>query len=477
MSSPAPNSARVLAVDDDADMCDYLETALARFGFDVVSCTRAQDALERLDSDRFDVLLTDLNMPGMTGSQLCAEVLQRGHELPVVVLTAFGTRESAYAAVRAGAYDFLTKPIDAEALALVLRRAHERRTLQRQVARLERSRAARGGFCGLLGESASIQRLFQLLERVADSESSVLLYGETGSGKEVAARALHERGPRREAPFVAINCAALPEGLLESELFGHLEGAFSGATRPRAGLIVEAHGGTLFLDEVGDMPLALQGRLLRVLQEKRIRPVGGDKERAVDVRVVAATHRDLEAAVEAGTFREDLFFRLNVIRVDLPPLRARGSDVVLLAEAFLADLAADRGRPALRLAPDAKAALLRYDWPGNVRELKNCVERAFTLCPGEQIRRADLPPKLAALEDEGEHVHLLPFSDDPELLPTLEDLERRYAEHVLRLVRGNKTVAARILGLDRRTLYRKLERWQLDLDGLEDDPSAADDAP
>ncbi|MCA8920993.1 MAG: sigma-54-dependent Fis family transcriptional regulator [Planctomycetes bacterium] len=452
-------------------MCDYLETALSRHGFEVVACGRPARALELLDAESFDVLLTDLNMPGMSGNALCAEVLARGHQLPVVVLTAFGSQASAYAAIRAGAYDFLTKPIEAEALALVLRRAHERRRLQLQVAELERARAARSGFGRLLGESPAMQRLFGLLERVSATESSVLICGETGSGKELAARAVHEWGPRRDAAFVAINCAALPEGLLESELFGHLEGAFSGATRARAGLILEAHGGTLFLDEVGDMPLSLQARLLRVLQDGKVRPVGSDKERSVDVRLLAATHRDLEAAVEDGRFREDLYFRLNVIRVDLPPLRARGGDAVQLAEAFLAELCEERGRPPLHLAPDAARALLSYDWPGNVRELRNCVERAFALCAGEQIRKGDLPPKLAAIEEteEREVLHLTPFGNDPDLLPTLEELERRYAEHVMRVVGGNKTLAAKVLGLDRRTLYRKLERWRLAEPAADDD--------
>ena len=306
-----------------------------------------------------------------------------------------------------------------------------------------------------------MRQLYDLLERVAPTEASVLITGESGTGKELVARALHELGRRRAGPFVAVSCAAVPETLLESELFGHVKGAFTDAHATRAGLFARANGGTLFLDEIGDMPLGLQPRLLRAVQERLIRPVGGDAETSVDVRLIAATHVDLESAVEAGRFREDLYFRINVIPVEVPPLRRRGNDILLLAQRFIEEFSTQASRRVTGITSPAAEKLLAYDWPGNVRELRNCIERAVALTRFEQVTVEDLPEKVRAER----RPRVLLMADDESELVSLEEIERRYILRVLEAAGGNKTSAARILGLDRKTLYRKLERWEEDSAG------------
>jgi DNA-binding NtrC family response regulator len=310
-------------------------------------------------------------------------------------------------------------------------------------------------FGDLIGSSAAIQTVYDLLGRIADSAATVLITGESGTGKEVAARALHERGPRKGRPFVAINCSAVPETLLESELFGHARGAFTDARVARAGLLLQATGGTLLLDEIGDMPIALQPKLLRALQERTLRPVGGDEEMPFDVRVIATTNRDLHALVEEGRFREDLYFRINVIHVELPPLRARGGDVLLLAQHFIDVHAARAGKHVAGLSPPAAEKLLAYSWPGNVRELQNCIERAIALTRHERIGVEDLPETVRAYKRS----HVLIATDDPSELVSLAEVERRYVLRVLEAAGGNKTSAAHILGVTRKTLYRKLEEY------------------
>ena len=471
MSAPA---GRVLVVDDDLDMCTYLALALRRHGFEVEHFTAAEPAFQALEGGRFDVLITDLNMRGMNGIELCQRVVATHTDLPVVVITAFGSLDTAVAAIRAGAYDFITKPFDMEVLVLALRRAVQHHSLKDEVQRLRQEVGQVPRFEELAGESPPMQRLYELLAKVAAADSSVLIRGETGTGKELVASAIHTRSARARGPFVAINCAAFPEPLLESELFGHVRGAFSGAVADHQGLFVRAHGGVLFLDEVGDMPAALQAKLLRALQERRVRPVGGTEEREVDVRIVAATHHDLETAVEEGRFRSDLFFRLNVIGVELPPLRARGNDVLLLAQSFLARQAARSGKRVQGFTPQVAERLLAYGWPGNVRELENCIERAVALTSHEQLVVEDLP---AAIRDHrAETPALVPHAADPGLLPTLEDVERRYVLHVLEVVRGNKSLAAKVLGLDRRTLYRKLERYHVEGGPAQAGPAPDDEA-
>jgi two-component system response regulator HydG len=373
----------------------------------------------------------------------------------VVVMTAFGSLETAVAAIRAGAYDFVTKPIEADALQLTLERALRHRQLCEQVRFLTEAVERAQSFDQLIGESASMQRLFDTLARIVATDVSVLIVGESGSGKELVARALHEKGLRRDGAFVPVNCAAIPESLIESELFGHTKGAFTDARSARKGLFEEASGGTLFLDEVGEIPVALQPKLLRALEEGRVRPVGSSAEQSVDVRLLCATNRDLEAAVEEGRFREDLYFRINVIQVDVPPLRSRGRDILLLAHKFLERFAEHQGKAVTGLSRAVAEKLLAYRWPGNVRELRNCIERAVALTRFEEISVEDLPEKIRAART----TDLVVAGNDPAELVPMEVIEERYIRHVLDAVGGHRTTAARILGLDRKTLYRKLSRY------------------
>jgi DNA-binding NtrC family response regulator len=446
---------RVLIVDDDAAMCSWLEAELAGRGFEPVTVASGEQAIERLAAEDADVVLTDLNMSGIGGIQLCKRVAESRPDLPVVVITAFGSIETAVEAIRAGAYDYITKPVEIEAIAIALQRAVVHHALRDEVRRLRRAIADARGSGEIVGASAAMQRLLTLVDRVADSDATVLITGESGTGKELAARALHDRGRRRAGPFVPVNCSAVPEPLLESELFGHTRGAFTDAKSARAGLFVEAHGGTIFLDEIGELPLAMQPKLLRALQERRVRPVGSSTEVPYDARIVAATNRDLEAAVEERRFREDLYYRINVIHVDLPPLRMRGNDVLLLAQRFLQESASRAGKNVTGIGTRAAEKLLVYPWPGNVRELQNCVERSVALTNYEQLTVDDLPDKVREHQPSRPTVE----TPDPAEIAPLDEIERRYVTQVVEITGGNKTLAAKLLGLDRKTLHRKLERW------------------
>ncbi|MFY0581260.1 sigma-54-dependent transcriptional regulator [Cystobacter fuscus] len=445
---------RVLVVEDEREMRALLEKGLTRRGFVPTARGSADEAFALLESEDFDTVLTDLRMPGMDGIALCERIALNRPDIPVVVVTAFGSLETAVAAIRAGAYDFVTKPVDLDALALVLERAVQHRALREEVRRLRRALGEVSTEGGVVGESLALRRVYELIDRVADSDTSVLVTGESGTGKEVAARALHARGRRHAGPFVAINCAAMPEALLESELFGHVRGAFTDAKASRSGLFVKANGGTLFLDEVGELPLTLQPKLLRALQERTVRPVGGETEVAFDARIVAATNRDLELAVEEGRFREDLYYRLNVIGLELPPLRARGNDVLLLAQRFLEHFATRSGKRVVGLSPAVAQRLLAYSWPGNVRELQNCIERAVALTAYEQLTVEDLPDRIRDYRAPNPQAQ----SQDVSELVSLEEMERRYIQRVMETVGGSRTLASRILGVDRKTLYRKLGR-------------------
>ena len=376
-------------------------------------------------------------------------------DVPVLVMTAFGSLDTAVEAIRAGAYDFVTKPVEMEVLAVALERAVRHRRLQDQVKRLSEVVERSGRCAEMLGRSAAMQRVFDQLSRIADSEAPVLITGESGTGKELVARALHEQSARKGQPFVALNCAAVPETLLESELFGHARGAYTDARKDRKGLFLQADGGTLLLDEIGDLPPALQPKLLRVLEDQRVRPVGGDSEVACDVRLIASTNRDLQAALEEGRFREDLYYRINVVPIELPPLRARGSDVLLLAQHFLEESAVRLGKSVVGLSEAAAERLLAYGWPGNVRELRNAMERAVALTQYERLVVEDLPDRIR----EYQASRLVLEGNDPTELQTLESVERQYILHVLDAVSGNRTLAARVLGLDRKTLWRKLQRY------------------
>ncbi len=404
------------------------------------------------DGGDFDVVLTDVKMPGMDGLEFCRLVKQHRPDLPVVVMTAFGSLETSIQAIRAGAFDFVTKPIELDMLHVVMRRAAEHYQLKQQIKRLKFSQPE-NEFGQLIGSSDAMRRLKSQLQRIVDVSASVLLIGETGTGKEVVARALHSQGERQAKPFVAVNCGALPATLVESELFGHVKGAFTDARQDRQGLFVQADGGTLFLDEIGELPLELQPKLLRAIEQKTVRPVGGQQEIPFDVRLISATNRDLQLDIEENRFREDLFYRINVIQLVIPPLRTRGTDVILLANHFLREFAAQTGKPVTGIAQPAAARLLQYDWPGNVRELRNVIERAVALTQFNQLVIEDFPEKIVHHQKDT----LVVAEHDNQPLATLEEIDNRYIRHVLKQTGGNKTEAAEILGIDRKTLYRKLK--------------------
>jgi DNA-binding NtrC family response regulator len=447
--------AKLLIVDDERSMCDLLQTDLQLRDFVTRCFTSAAEAFELFCRDDFDAVLTDLKMPGMDGLQFCARLAANRPDVPVIVMTAFGSMETAIAAMRAGAYDFVTKPIEMELLAITLRRAVEHRHLQEQVRSLSEAVARTSSFGQLLGDSAAMQKLYEQLSQIADSDASVLITGESGTGKELVAKALHQQSQRRHQPFVAVNCAGLAETLLESELFGHVKGAFTDARSDRKGLFLQAEGGTLLLDEIGEMPAAMQAKLLRTLEENKVRPVGSERDVAFDVRLLAATHRDMEAAVEEGRFRQDLFFRINVIQLEVAPLRSRGADTLLLAQHFLQLFAARAGKRVTSISEAVAEKLLAYSWPGNVRELRNVIERAVALTRFDKLIVEDLPEKIRDYRSS----QVIIGGDDPGELVPLEEVERRYILHALGAVGGNRTAAARTLGLDRKTLYRKLRQY------------------
>ncbi|QDT98580.1 sigma-54-dependent transcriptional regulator [Gimesia aquarii] len=445
---------RILVIDDEQSMCELIETDLRLRGLHVDWFTDAAKAITAIDQDNYDVVLTDIRMPGTTGLQLCQQLTEFRPDIPVVLMTAFGSLETAVSAIRAGAYDFITKPIEMDLLAITVRRAIDHRRLTEQVRLLKESNQPVRSFGDMIGSSPAMQALYDQLEQVAGSDAGVLITGESGTGKELVSRSIHAHSRRANNPFIAINCAALSESLLESELFGHVKGAFTDARSERRGLFLEANGGTLLLDEMGEMPMSMQVKLLRTLEERVLRPVGSDKETPFDVRVICATNRDLEAAVADERFREDLYYRINVIGLHLPPLRSRGTDILRLAEHFLKQFSTTENKHATDLAEGVAEKLIKYHWPGNIRELRNVMERAVALTRHDKITIADLPQKITNYHSN----QILIDGLDPNELVSLEDLERRYITHVLEATGGNQTQAARILGLDRKTIYRKLKQ-------------------
>ena len=447
---------RILIVDDQQSMCEMLVDTLTPNGFEVEWKTKATQAIELLKDRVFDVVLSDLKMPDMNGIEFCQEVNRNHPELPVVVMTAFGSFEAAVSAIRAGAFDFVTKPLEMDLLDIALARAVKQSRLQQQVRQLKTSLDIGVSFGELIGKSPAMRNLYKQLSQVAAVDTTVLITGESGSGKELAAHSVHQHSKRRDKPFVAINCAALPESLMESELFGHVAGAFTGADQDHDGLLVRANGGTLFLDEIGEMSPSMQPKLLRALEANCVRPVGGIDEIPFDARLVAATNRDLETAVETGTFREDLFYRINVVPIHLPPLRQRSNDILILAQ-FFVKLFSEKSEVEIKEITETVAQrLLDYQWPGNVRELRNAMERAVTLSEGKKLQIEDLPESIRNYQSRT----MVIASDKPEELRSLEEVEKRYILHVLDTVDGNRTLASKILGLDRKTLYRKLIRYE-----------------
>jgi two-component system response regulator HydG len=448
------DSPSVLLVDDDAEIREVVEFGLGRHGIHIMTSGTATEAFARIARDELDCVVTDLAMPQMHGLELIERIVANQPDLPVIVLTGSGNLPTAVAAMRAGAYDFLTKPLDLAALLAAVRRASERRRLRAEVTRLRRAVKDARRFETLVGASAAMQHVYGVVEQVAGTDATVLVTGQSGTGKEMVARALHQHGKRASGPFIAVDCASIPENLIESELFGHARGAFTDAKQARLGLLAQADKGTLFLDEIAELPMAVQPKLLRVLQERRVRPIGSDSEVTFDVRLVCATNRDLEAAVAEGTFREDLYYRFNVVQIAMPPLKARAGDVLLLAQHFVEHFARMFDRDVRGLSPEAAERLQRYGWPGNVRELRNAMERAVAMCAGQLLTVEDLPDRIRGYKPGPQAVG---SSDDVQL--PLDEIERRHILRVLEANENNKLATAAVLGIDRKTLYRKLLRY------------------
>ena len=444
---------KILVVDDDGDEAELLRDLLALRGYDATVALRAELALAAIAADEIAVVVTDVRMHGMSGIELCQQIHADQPDLPVIVVTGQADVETAVGALRAGAWDFVTKPLNPDAVVAAVARAVAHHQLRDELMRLRKALDAYKPIDGIVGDSAAIRDVSALVARVADGDATVLITGESGTGKELVAKALHNLGPRKAEPFVAINCGAVPANLLESELFGHVKGAFTDAKRDRVGVFVQAGSGTIFLDEIGEMPLDMQVKLLRVLQERTLRAVGGDTEVPFAARVVCATNRDLETEIEEGRFRKDLYYRVNVVTLEVPPLRGRAGDVLLLAHHFLKRIATRTGRDVTTISMEASRKLLDYYWPGNVRELENSLERAVAMARRTEIAIEDLPAKIR----DHQAARIVIGGDDPAELVTLAEVERRYVQRVLDACGANRSRAAKVLGIDRRSLFRRLK--------------------
>lgn len=441
----------ILVVDDDVEMRELVHDVLDARGHRVATAGSGQEAITLLAQTDFAVVLTDLRMKGMEGTELLAEIKRLYPDIGVILMTAFGSVETAVEAMKHGASDYLTKPVKSEEIIRVVERVVREASLRREVSRLRKEVHKEYSFHQILGKSKAIQAVFDLIRRVANSPTNVLITGESGTGKELVAKAIHYNSDRRDAPFVPVNCAAIPEQLLESELFGHMRGSFTDAKMDKRGLFEEAQRGTVFLDEISELPLMLQAKILRVIQEKEIRRVGATKPTSVDVRIIAATNLNLNDEVKAKRFREDLYYRLNVIELKLPPLRERREDIPLLVDAFLKKCGEARGKAMKGVSESALAMLIDYGWPGNVRELENVIERAVTLSLGEKISPDDLPPAV-----QGARGDRRVLDEAAEKTLPLQEIEKEYIKKILEKMGGNKYQAAHALGIDRKTLYRKL---------------------
>ncbi len=455
-------SARILIADDEEAQRNGLASMLRGWGFAADTAADGQEALEKLMAEPFSVLITDLKMPRMDGFELLRRLPAENIQVPAIVLTAFGNIETAVSTMHElGAFWFLEKPIQPSVLRVLLERAITQARLTEETQRLQRQLSQTGSMGQMAGASANMRQIFSLVEQVAPSKAAVLITGESGTGKELVARALHTLSPRANGPFVALNCAAMPESLIESELFGHEKGAFTGAVERRAGCFELAQHGTLLLDEIGDMPLNTQAKLLRVLEDSRVRRLGGRTETVVDVRVVASTNKNLPEAIRANQFREDLFYRLNVFEILLPPLRDRLEDVPVLSRALLEDLNRKHGTQVIDIAPDAMDLLRRHRWPGNVRELRNALERAVILAADGVVLARHLPPSVVPAAVR-EAVVTESAAEDFLVLPsgtTIDDAERALVKRTLILTKGNKTRAAEVLGISLKTLFNKLKGY------------------
>lgn len=449
---------RILVVDDEENLRLVLRTLLKRAGYEVETASTGEEALDKVEAFGPDVVLTDVRMPKMSGMDLLAALRAKNSPATVIVMSAYGSVDLALEAMKAGAYDYVAKPFKPDEILLTLRKAEEREALRRENRQLREEIRRENKFDEILAKSSVMMEIFRTIAKIADYKTTVLVVGESGTGKELVARAVHRRGSRVNGPFVAINCGAIPENLLESELFGHKKGAFTDATADRRGLFEEATGGTLFLDEIGELPLALQVKLLRVLQEETIRRLGDTKDIKIDVRIIAATHRDLQTEVKAGRFREDLFYRLNVLPLVVPPLRERKEDIPLLIDHFIARNNARLGTSIRGLDADARKALIDYGWPGNVRELENTIERAMVLADSDLLHVQDLPERVREARDP---VQMQLASGELSIKKTTRIIEEVLIRRALQKTKGNRTRAAEVLEISHRALLYKLKDYKI----------------
>ncbi len=458
---------RLLIVDDEPSMREFLEIMLCQDGYEVRSAADGEQGLKFYKEFQPDLVLTDVKMPGMSGLDLIREIKNSSEDYtsPIIAITAYASADDAIKAVRAGAYDYVSKPFQIEDLRIIIRNALEARRLRKENIELKQAIENKSKFEQIVGRSKAMVEIFNLVQKIAPSKASVLILGESGTGKELIAKAIHHRSPRARKPFVTINCSAIPETLLESELFGHVRGSFTGAVANKPGLIEVAHTGTLFLDEIGEIPLSTQAKLLRFLQEKEVRRVGGNEDKKVDVRIIAATNRDLEKMMEEGAFREDLYYRLNVIRISIPPLREREEDVPALIEHFMEKYCQEQRKKIMKVSSLAMRVLCSYDFPGNVRELENIIERCVTLEQSDQLSAQTLPSRLV---EDTKPTSMMAELDIPQegidLNTTLEDLERKFITRALEMTGYNRSRSARLLGISSRSLRYRLVKLGMDPD-------------
>ena len=450
----------ILIVDDERGFGEMLKTLLSKEGWAVTYDSSPEHALAGLETGAFEVVLCDVKMPRMTGTEFLAKSRERGDRVPIIMMSAYGTVDTALECIKLGAYDYIAKPFKPDELVLTLKKLEEREGLQKENRRLKQELQRGYGFDRILGKSLPMRKIYEVIQKVADYKSTVLISGESGTGKELVARALHYNSIRAKGPFVAVNCGAIPEQLLESELFGYVKGAFTDARHDKKGMFGEAHGGTLFLDEIGELPLPLQVKLLRVIQEEEVRRVGDTKSFKVDVRIVAATIRTLSEEVDAKRFRQDLFYRLNVLPIVMPSLRERPEDIPLLVEHFMRQSTERLGKPIRRIDPEALKLLTSYPWPGNVRELENTIERAAVFSDGDTITRDVLPEGMVATADR---VRLALDSGELSIKKTTRVIEEELITRALHATGGNRTAAARLLEISHRALLYKIKEYQIDI--------------
>lgn len=458
---------RLLVVDDEPSMREFLDIMLSQEGYQVSTASTGEEAFKIYRSQEYDLILTDVKMPGMSGLDLIREIHSLDSQVPIIAVTAYASADDALRAVREGAYDYLSKPFQVEDLRIIIKNALETRRLRKENLALKRSVQDQGNFANIVGKSAQMQEVFNFVQKVAPSKAGVLIIGESGTGKELIAKAIHSNSPRCDKPFITINCTAIPENLLESEMFGHQRGSFTGAISNKPGLVEMAHTGTLFLDEVGEIPLSIQAKLLRFLQEHEFRRVGSTDEKKIDVRVIAATNKKLEKELEKGNFREDLYYRLNVIRIHLPPLRERDEDIPILVDHFVRKFSAQQGKKIEKVSSLAMRVLCNYNFPGNVRELENIIERCVTLEPSDQLTAEYLPPKLtesSSVPSPSGDFDIPP--DGIELDRALDNMERKLITRAMEITGGNRSRAARLLGISFRSLRYRLVKLGMETEDV-----------